>query len=565
VSTASFSTLLEPMRARATAAPDWPGIVLMYEDGTRETVTATELWNDIVVAATGLRDAGLHADDVVMLIMGHSRQLIVTFLGAMALGAVPTIVAPATPRLDPTLYRKRIETLLRNAAAAAVVIHSADAAPLTDLLSGLGVPVIVSERIQTAADANALATLSAERIAFIQYSSGSGGVPKGIVHTHAGIMRYIESKRIGLPLTADDVVVCWAPLYHDQGLLSGLLTPMVVGFRTVLMSPLHWVRQPAILLQAMHEYGGTVCYMPNFALNHCVRGVRERDSRDLDLRRWRLLLLGGEPVRVDSLRAFVERFAAHGFRASALRAGYGLAEMVEGVTSGQTGPPNVDWISVAALQRDARAEPMAPGAAGATAFVSSGPPKHGAEVRIVGPDGVPLSERTVGEIDVRCDYRMHEYHRRPDLTRASFREGWFRTGDLGYLVAGELYVVGRKSDLIIVGGRNLAPEEIEAVAEQVPGVLPGRTVAFGIADARSGTERVILVCESAQPEDTEQHLALERELRRAMTQALEVTLGEVRMVARGWIVKTSSGKKARCDNRDKYQREFGGPLPAPAQ
>jgi acyl-CoA synthetase (AMP-forming)/AMP-acid ligase II len=239
--------------------------------------------------------------------------------------------------------------------------------------------------------------------------------------------------------------------------------------------------------------------------------------------------------------------------------------MVEGVTSGQIGPPNVDWISVAALQRDGRAEPMAPTAAGATAFVSSGPPKHGAEVRIVGPNGVPLGERSVGEIEVRCDYRMHEYHRQPDLTRVSFREGWFRTGDLGYLVAGELYVVGRKSDLIIVGGRNLAPEEIETVAERVPGVLPGRTVAFGIADARTGTERVILVCESAQPEDGEQHLALERELRRAMTQALEITLGEVRTVARGWIVKTSSGKKARRDNRDKYQREFGGPPAPPPQ
>jgi acyl-CoA synthetase (AMP-forming)/AMP-acid ligase II len=332
---------------------------------------------------------------------------------------------------------------------------------------------------------------------------------------------------------------------------------MAVGCRTVLMSPLHWVRQPAILLQAMHEYGGTVCYMPNFALNHCVRGMRERDSTGLDLRRWKLLLLGGEPVRADSMRAFVERFAPYGFRESALRAGYGLAEMVEGVTSGHTGPPNVDWISVAALQRHARAEPAAPKAAGAISFVSCGVPKDGAELRIVGADGAPLPERAVGEIEVRCEYRMHGYHRRPDLTRASFRDGWFRSGDRGYRIGDELYVVGRISDLIIVGGRNLAPEEIETIAEQVPGVLPGRTVAFGVPDERSGTERVILVCESAQPDDREQGLALERELRRAITQALEITLGEVRVVERGWIIKTSSGKKARRDNREKYVREFG--------
>jgi acyl-CoA synthetase (AMP-forming)/AMP-acid ligase II len=173
-----------------------------------------------------------------------------------------------------------------------------------------------------------------------------------------------------------------------------------------------------------------------------------------------------------------------------------------------------------------------------------------------------LPERGVGEIEVRCEYRMREYHRRPDLTRAAFRDGWFRSGDLGYLAGGELYVVGRQSDLLIVGGRKLASEEIEAVAEQVPGILGGRTVAFGVPDERTGTERVVLVCESVQPDDADRALAVERELRRVVTQALEIALGEVRMVERGWIVKTSSGKKARSDNRDKYRRQYGA-APAP--
>ncbi len=576
MSVTSYTSLLDPMRARAATAPDWPGIVLIHEDGRRETVTAGELWRDVLAAASGLRDAGLRPDDVVIAIMGHSRQLIATFLGAMALGAVPTIVSPRAPRLDADVYRNRIATLAHNAAAAAVITHAADAPALRDLLRGLAVPVIgsdtgnassiVSERegeapaepcLNVAAGSAGASPSQEHPIAFIQYSSGSGGVQKGAVHTHAGVLRYIESKRVGLPFTTDDVVVCWTPLYHDQGLLSGLLMPMVVGIRSVLISPLHWVRQPAILLQAMHEYGGTVSYMPNFALNHCARGVRERDSRDLDLSRWRLLMLGGEPVRADSLRAFAERFAPQGFRASSLRAGYGMAEMVEGVTTGSSGPPNVDWISVAALQREARAEPAAPGAAGATSFVNCGPPKHGAEVRVVDADGVPLPDRRIGEIEVRCDYRMREYHRRPDLTDAAFRDGWFRARDLGYMVGGEVYVVGRTSDLIIVGGRNVAPEDIEAVAEQVPGALLGRTVAFGLTDERAGTERVILVCETAQTDDREHQLALERELRRAITHALEIALGEVRMVERGWIVKTSSGKKARGDNREKYRQQFG--------
>jgi acyl-CoA synthetase (AMP-forming)/AMP-acid ligase II len=260
---------------------------------------------------------------------------------------------------------------------------------------------------------------------------------------------------------------------------------------------------------------------------------------------------------------FAERFAAAGFHQSKFRAGFGMAEMVEGVTSGRAGPPNVDWIEVAALQRESRAVPIAPNAAGAISFVSCGPPKHGAEVRIVDPAGAVLPERSFGEIEVRCNYRMREYHRRPDLTEAAFRDEWFRSGDLGYLLGGELYVVGRKSDRIIVGGHNIAPEDIEAAAERVEGVLPGRSVAFGVHDERAGTQRVILVCERVQLDDTTQQLDLERRLRRATMQALEVTLGAVRFVERGWIIKTSSGKKARNSNRDKYLLQFGNVADAP--
>src|SRR5262249_20786783 len=154
----------------------------------------------------------------------------------------------------------------------------------------------------------------------------------------------------------------------------------------------------------------------------------------------------------------------------------------------------VDWIDATMLQRDGRAELVAEESAGATSFVSCGPPKDGAELRIVNGEGLILGERRVGEIEVRSEYAMREDHPRPDLTRSAFREdGWFRTGDLGYLVDAELYVVGRMSDMIIVGGHNLAPDDIEAAAERVDGTAPGRVVAFGVPDERAGTERVVLV------------------------------------------------------------------------
>ncbi len=437
----------------------------MREDGTRKVVTAVELWRETGAAANGLRRAGVRPDDVVLLVMGHSRAMITTFLGAIALGAVPALVSNPTARIDLTLYRTRIEGLVRASAAVAVVIHSAESAALRELLYGMDCRVIESDAVAGEPDGSVLSPPAPEQIAFIQFSSGSGGLQKGIVHTHAAVLRYIESKRRDHGLTPDDVIVNWTPLYHDQGLISGLLAPLVIGFRTVLMSPLQWLRQPGLLLQAMHECDGTLCYMPNFALNHCVRAMRERDSEGLDLRRWRLLLLGGEPVRLESLQAFLERFGPQGFRESSFRAGYGMAEMVEGVTASRTGPPSVDWIAVAALQRDGRAVPVVPRTPGSAAFVSCGPPKDGAALRIVDEAGVARPERRVGEIEVRTESMMKEYH----------------------------------------GGHNIAPDEIEAVAERVAGVLPGRVVAFGVPDERAGTDRVILVCEAVQPEDAARH------------------------------------------------------------
>jgi len=558
MTTTSPASLLDPLRRRAATAPDLTALVLLLEDGKRETVTTADLWREIVASASGLRAAGIAPSDVLLVVMGHSRRMITTYLGAIALGAVPALVSTPTPRIDLALYRRRVETLVAAAGAAAVVIDAGDSGPLREVLAATSTRVIAADALAADPDESALAPGASERTAFIQFSSGTGGAQKGIAHTHAAVLRYIEYKRRDHALSADDVIVNWTPLYHDQGLVSGLLAPLVIGFRSVLMSPLQWVRQPGLLLQAMHEYGGTLCYMPNFALNHCARAMRERETEGLDLGRWRLLLLGGEPVRLESLRAFVERFGPKGFRESAFRAGYGMAEMVEGVTATRTGPPRADWIRLATLQREGRAEPVAPEAAGSAAFVSCGPPKEGAELRIVGDGGAPLPERCVGEIEVRTESMMRGYHRRPDLTAAAFRDGWFRSGDLGYLAGGELHVVGRRKDLIIVGGHNIAPDEIEAVAERVPGVLPGRVVAFGVPDERAGTDRVVLVCEVVQPEDAESLLALERELRRATVQALDLTLGDVRFVERGWIVKTSSGKKARGDNRARFLAQLAG-------
>src|SRR5262249_20374158 len=194
----------------------------------------------------------------------------------------------------------------------------------------------------------------------------------------------------------------------------------------------------------------------------------------------------------------------------------------------------IDWVRLRELHEDRRAVPAEPKSPGSVAMVSVGDPMHGVELAILGERGEHLPERRVGEVAGRSPYMLLEYHGRPDLTAAAVRDGWFRSGDLGYLADGHLYVCGRTNDLIIVGGRNVYPEDLESIADAVAGIQPGRSVAFGIDDERTGSERIVMVCEAPGVDDEERRSALGQELRRRVVQELDVALGDVRVVARGW-------------------------------
>jgi acyl-CoA synthetase (AMP-forming)/AMP-acid ligase II len=326
------------------------------------------------------------------------------------------------------------------------------------------------------------------------------------------------------------------------------------------MSPFHWVRDPAVLFRAVHEFRGTLSWMPNFAFNHCVKSIRERDLEALDLTSWRSVSNGGEPVRRDSMQMFAERFRPFGFDEQALKTAYGMAENVQSATlcrHDQT--PRVEWIKLEELQHHGRATPATDESPGAIPLLSCGTPLRGTKVRIVDEQGRTVPERCVGEIVLRSPYMLSGYWNRPDLTAQAVRHGWFHTGDLGYLADDQLFVTGRKKDLIIAMGRNLYPQDLEAIASTVSGIHPGRVVAFGVTDPEWGTERIVMVFELRDHTEanTEERIQIERELRRRITQELDVTLGDVRLVERGWVLKTSNGKLARAANREKYLLEFG--------
>ncbi|MBI5876969.1 MAG: AMP-binding protein [Chloroflexi bacterium] len=562
MSASAHVSLPAALLSQAAAAPNAVAIHFVGEDGAEQPVTYAQIASAMSMRAAALARAGARTGDVVVLVMPHTMALIEWFWGALGFGALPTIFPYLTPKLDAGTYATRVHALAAEAGARIVITSVALEPAVRALVAGLDCRVIAAdERVDDVGSPLPALPPGDDAPALLQYSSGTTGLQKGIVLSHRAVLAHLDALSEAYAVRADDVVVSWLPLYHDMGLVIGFLLPLVKGIPTVLMSPFHWVRQPGALFRAFSRYRGTLCWMPNFAFNHCARAVAERELAGCDLSAVRVIVNGSEPVRLDSLRMFAQRFAPYGLRAQVLSAAYGLAENVVGVsTSPHAEGYRVDWVNQAALQVERRAAPAEPDAPGATPVISCGRPFPGTEVRVLDDEGQALNERRVGELVIRSPYMLRGYFRRPDLSAEAFHGGWFRTGDMGYIAAGEVFVCGRKKDMIISGGRNIYPDDLEAIASGVPGVHAGRAVAFGVSDARAGTERIVIVCELDAPPGAENKRAVELELRRRVARELDVAPADVRLVGEhDWIIKTSNGKLARSANRDKYLRAFGGP------
>jgi acyl-CoA synthetase (AMP-forming)/AMP-acid ligase II len=264
-------------------------------------------------------------------------------------------------------------------------------------------------------------------------------------------------------------------------------------------------------------------------------------------------------MKMESHAMFLQRFQAYGLKPSALATCYAMAENVFAVSQGGIDTPvTLDWINRADLISHHKANPTTPNE-DAICMVSAGKPLSNTMVKVLGKHGVELAERNIGEIAIQSDCMLNEYYKRPDLTASAFQDGWYLTGDLGYIANGELYITGRKKDLIIVGGKNIYPQDIEAIAYSVEGVYPGRAVAFGVFNNEMGTEEVIVIAESEETDPSNRSKIADK-VRLAINQSSDIVVRKVLIVERGWLVKTSSGKIARLTNREKYLNQISNEM-----
>jgi 1-acyl-sn-glycerol-3-phosphate acyltransferase len=533
----------------------------LYTDGRQEEqISYAALRNGAAAVAASLLGCGLEHGQRVAIMLPTSRHYFFAFCGVLLAGGVPVPIYPPTRPAQIEEHLRRHAAILANAQAV-FLITVPEVKPLARLLQSQVASirdVLTGDELAAASAAGLKPPpLTAQDIAFLQYTSGSTGNPKGVILTHANLLANIRAMGQATQASARDVIVSWLPLYHDMGLIGAWLSSLYFGFPLVVMSPLAFLARPHRWLWAIHRHRGTLSAAPNFAYELCVSKVEDRHLDGLDLSCWRLALNGAEPVSPETVRRFQERFAKYGFRAEAMTPVYGLAECSVGLGFPPMGRgPVLDRVQREPFLKTGRALPAAPGDAQALCFVGCGRPLPGHQIRLVDDAGIEVGERQEGRLQFKGPSATSGYFRNPEATRRLFAGDWLDSGDLAYAVGDEVFLTGRVKEIIIRGGRNLYPYELEQAVGELPGIRQGSVAVFGSPDPQSGTERLIVMAETRQTAPAEQE-----KLRRAINDLamglMDMPADDVMLVPPHTVLKTSSGKIRRAACRDIYER--GGP------
>jgi fatty-acyl-CoA synthase len=556
-----MTILPEWLKALYTQTPTRVAIYLQFAGREDIPLTYDQLLRGSAAFARTLARGGIEPGEVVVLILQHSEELVYSFWGATLHGAIPAIMPFLTEKLSPERYRADLASLISVTKPAAIVTYQEFE---TDVRSALKEgdsvrTVILTNQLeaQTEIDFELLQGFSrnADDIVLLQHSSGTTGLQKGVALSHQAVFNQLNAYGKALSINHNDVIVSWLPLYHDMGLIAGFLIPVLSGIPLVLMSPFDWVRAPYRLMQSISKYRGTLTWLPNFAYNFCAQKIRDRHMEDVDLSSWRAVINCSEPVRWESHRAFYEFFQKYGLKWEALQTSYAMAENVFAVTQSQLGSaPAVMEIDRESFMVERVAKRPFDGRP-SMKMMSSGRSLENVEIKVLDDRGNTVPDCVIGEIALRSDCMLTGYFNRPDLTDKAFRDGWYLTGDYGYLSHGELFISGRKKDMIIVGGKNVYPQDLETLTYEVPGVHAGRSVAFGLFDEAQGTEEVVIIAE-IDSEETQEQQKIADVLRAHVTKNSAIALRHVKIVGPKWIVKTSSGKTARAANKEKFLEEL---------
>jgi len=550
------ATLIDILNWHVSAHPDRPHIRFYTDEGDGEVITYSQLKNAAFRVAGGLQQRGLQPAEPVALMLPSSPDYFYSFFGILLAGGIPVPVYPPVRLSQLEDHMRRHVRILANCLAR-TFITVPEAKRVAQLLKSQ-VPNL--QHIVSAAELAASTAIStspvitANDIAFIQYTSGSTSSPKGVVLTHANLLTNIRAMGHVVKAGPKDVFVSWLPLYHDMGLIGAWLGSLYYAMLFVVMSPLSFLARPERWLWAIHHYHGTLSASPNFGYEYCLRRINDEDIAGLDLSSWRAAFNGAEPVSPETLSSFSQRFKTSGFNKKALMPVYGLAESTVGLTLPPLGRgPVIDRVERNAFMQTGSADPAQDEDDQALRFVSSGPPLADHQIRVVDQAGHELPARQEGRLEFRGPSSTSGYYRDAENTRILFDEEWLDTGDLAYIANGELFVTGRIKDIIIRAGRNIYPHELEEAVGNVAGIRTGRVAVFGSEDKHSKTERLIVMAET-RSKDNKELEKLRTEINTLATDLVGSPPDEVVLAPPGSILKTSSGKIRRAASRELFEK-----------
>lgn len=567
----STNTLVDLLRMRAQAHPERLAFTYLKDgEEVAETWSYEELDRRARRVASTLSESGM-AGDRAILIYPPGLAFIAAFFGCLYAKriAVP-LSAPNPARLDREL--PKLHSILGSAAPTSL-LTSTSMLPLTAAFSAkepsvARLRVVATDSLDEGEFSFRDPGVDANTLAFLQYTSGSTALPKGVMVSHGNLLHNMGASATAYESAEDRPMVSWLPVFHDMGLIGCVLQPMLHGCSTILMAPAAFLQRPVRWLQAISRFRGHTSGGPNFAYDLCVRRTTPEQRAQLDLSSWRVAFNGAEPVRARTLTEFTRAFAACGFRPDAVSPCYGLAESTLMVTaSSRRTLPTIVPFDMLELERG-KAVPSVNHASTARELVGCGSVVGGQRLLIVDPERrLPLTDGEIGEIWVAGPSVAHGYWNLPEETEATFDgmladgDGPFmRTGDLGFLSNGELFIAGRRKDLIIVDGRNHYPQDIELTVEQSHAAFrPGCCAAFSVDT--EGAERIVVVAEAdphastisttSAPSDDPQ-TTLFRAARRAISTDHGVDLHQLVLVRPGTIPKTTSGKIRRRATRTAF-------------
>lgn len=505
-----------------------------------------------------LKKAGIKKGEVVAIIIRHNKEFFPLYMGIVGLGAIPAVLAYPNPRLHPDKFRQGIIGMSHRSGLDWIMTEREIHPILAPLISegtvkGVHFPLefpmgekFSDDEINRMREKRS--AVAPEEPMLLQHSSGTTGLQKPVLLSHGAIVRHADYYGKSIQVTEDDKVVSWLPLYHDMGLIAAFHMPLAFGIPSIQIDPFEWVLAPVLLFEAMSTEKATLSWLPNFAYNLLADKIHEEEFEGLRLDSLRMVINCSEPVRFQSHERFKNYFKKYGFREEALATCYAMAETTYAVTQSEPGKvPAVVYTDREKLGQGILVYTDSPD--NARVCVSSGKVIEGCRVEIVDEQKNSLGENQIGEIAIQSVSMFDGYRNYPEKTAEVLKDGWYYSGDFGFMKDGECYVIGRKKDIIIVAGKNIYPEDVEDMLNKVPGVMPGRVIAFGADDVEVGTEVLCVIVESEVSTTKEKADLRVKILENAY--ANDQSISKVYIVPPRWLIKSSAGKPSRKHNKER--------------